>query len=161
MSATKAPIVKRYPWERITVHNATGAKLEAGRVVKHAGSETDGIPNVELTSGQDDTPLGVLLEDIENGKKGVCAVAGEVDVQVSGDVTPGRFAGLSDVTGQEGRVRVLDVAALGDQASGVQGLKIRCYIGVFIGGIGTQVAGDKVRMKICHGIYMDSDYGEV
>jgi len=151
MSTTKAPIVKRYPWERITVYNATGATLEAGRVVKHAGSETDGTPNVQLTTAQSDQPLGVLLEDIENGKRGVCAVAGEVDVQVAGDVTPGGFAGLSDVTGQEGRVRNLDTAAPAATVT-----VIRSYIGIFIGGVGTQSAGDKVKMVIVHGQYVNT-----
>jgi len=52
MSVTK-PTIIRAPLDqatRITVHNATGTKLEQGSVVRLTGSETGGIPNVEATT---------------------------------------------------------------------------------------------------------------
>jgi len=151
MSVTK-PTIIRAPLDqatRITVHNATGTKLDQGSVVNLTGTETGGVPNVEKTVALDDRAIGVLYEDIEDGGDGVCVVGQEiVDVIVNADVTQGEYAGLSTVAG---RVENLDVSAPGTGAT-----KIRTIIGIFIGGAGTQSAGDKVKMLILHGIYVNT-----
>jgi len=153
MSVTK-PTIIRAPLDqatRITVHNATGGKLDQGSVVKLTGSETGGVPNVAKTTALDDRAIGVLYEDIEDGKDGVCVIGQEiVDVVVDADVTQGEYAGLSTTAG---RVENLDVSV---PTAGTT--VIRTIIGIFIGGAGTQSAGDKVKMLILHGIYVNSGY---
>jgi len=151
---TKSPLVIPHP-DRISVHNATGAKIEAGSVVRLTGTETDGVPNIEKTDAKGDKVIGVTYEDIENGKKGIVLVRGIVDVIVNGDVTQGEFAGLST---SPGRVEDVDVTALAP-AAGATVSKRRSIIGIFIGGAGTQVAGDKVRLLLNPCMYFDSSTG--
>jgi len=149
MSETLPQVVAMAPPQRILVHNATGAKLSQGTVVALTGTVTDGVPNVAATTALDARAIGVLYEDIEDGKKGICVVGSEiVKVTVNADVTQGEYAGLSTVAG---RVENLDVTA---PAAGAT--KIRTIIGIFIGGAGTQAAGDKVDMLILHGIYVNT-----
>jgi len=141
--------------DRISVHNATGAKIEAGSVVRLTGSETDGVPNIEKTTGKDQVPIGVTYEDIEDGKKGVVLVRGVVEVIVNKDVTQGAWAGLSTVAG---RVEDLDLSPLAPSA-GATVSRVRGIVGIFIGGAGTQVAGDKVRVLLMQNMYLDSSTG--
>jgi len=137
------------PASRITVHNATGAKLSQGQVVKLTGSETNGIPNVAATTALSDVPLGVLFEDIENGEDGICVVGQEVvKVVVNADVTQGNFAGLSTTAGR--------VENLGTVTPGAGTTKRVSIVGLFIGGARTQAAGDKVDMLILHGYYVNT-----
>jgi len=149
-----SPLKVPHP-DRISVHNATGAKIEAGSVVRIAGGETDGLPNIEKTTSKDQIPIGVTYEDIEAGKKGIVLVRGIVEVVVNKDVTEGWWAGLSTVAG---RVEDLDVTPLAPGA-GVTVSRLRGIVGIFIGGAGTQVAGDKVKVLLMQNMYFDSSTG--
>jgi len=141
--------------DRISVHNATGAKIEAGSVVRLTGTETDGVPNIEKTDGLHEVPIGVTYEDIEDGKKGVVLVRGIVEVIVNADVTQGAWAGLSTVPG---RVENLEAGPL-TPGAGATVSKTRGIVGIFIGGAGAQSPGDKVRLLLNQGMYFDSSTG--
>lgn len=131
----KVPLI---PASRISVHNATGSKLGIGTAVKMTGTETTGIPNVAACNALTDAFLGVLYEDIEDGKDGLCVCGAEiVEIVVNAEVTQGGFAGLSTTAGRFENL----VATQGNTIAGM-----------FIGGAGTQAAGDKVRMLIMHGV---------
>jgi len=151
MSKTQKPVIAGFPPGRITVHNATGAKLSGGTVVCFTGTQTNGKPNVEATNAIDDRAIGVLYEDIEDGEDGVCIIGdGEiVEVVVNADVTPGEYAGLSTVAG-----RVENLSNIAVPGAGVTNRVT--IIGRFLGGFGTQAAGDKVKMMIMHGLVMQS-----
>jgi len=150
MAETLEQVRKMHPTDLMLVHNATGADLSKGTVVRATGSETNGVPNIEATDALDEVPLGVLYEDVKDGEDGLCVI-GEgcvVEVTVNADVTQGGFAGLSTVAG---RVENLDTAAPGAGAT-----KIRTIIGIFKGGAGVQSAGDKVELILMRGIYVNT-----
>lgn len=140
---TKPVPIKEYPPGKTLVHNATGSDMTLGQVVRLTGSETNGVPNAEPTDALDEIAFGVLYEDIPDGEDGIC-IDGDgwkVEVVVNADVTQGAYAGLSTAPG---RVEDLDLVA---------GAKTRTIIGIFIGGAGTETAGDKVTMRIAHGVF--------
>ena len=130
---------------RLSVHNATGATLNAGEIVKLTGSETvAGIPDVEYPDNVADVFLGVLYEDIEDGKEGLCIVGMEVVEVFSGKapitgngVRAGYWAGID--TFNPGYARECTYSS---QAT---------IIGIFL--TTTTTLGEKARMLILHALH--------
>jgi len=146
MSQNQKQAIKGFPPGRITVHNATTADIDGGKVVNLTGTETDGIPNIEETNSLSDRAFGVTYEKIKQGEKGVviCGDGEIVEVTAGGTATQGRYAGLAAT---KGTVANLDVSAAAAET------KIRTFIGIFLESGGT---GDKVKMLLLHGIHVNT-----
>jgi len=154
MSVTKPSIVKQIPAERMTVHNATGGKLEQGRLVRLTGGSTGGVPNVEYTAGivadADDTIsgssdwIGALYEDIEDGKDGVCLVAENMIL----DLIAGASISLGDRLIATANGQVIPMPTPPDVTAPTTGAwKLRLYI--LVGkALESKSAGERVKVKL-------------
>jgi len=155
MSATVPIPVKAYPPGRRLVHNATGAKLEEGRLVRFTGTLTNGVPNVEYTpaivADADDTISGssewdgVLYEEIENGKNGIMLEGEDMEVELtcSGAIS----AGSRVIADSNGRVQAFPTPPdLGAPAAGAWRLRLYVLVGKALEA--TTAAGQKLRVRL-------------
>jgi len=155
MSVSKEVPVRAYPPGRRLVHNATGADLNAGTLVRFTGTLTDGVPNIEATSAivadADDTISGssewdgVLYEDIKNGKDGIMLEGEGWEVELTANAAIS--VGDKVIADANGRIQSFPTPPdVGAPAAGAWRLRLYILVGKALES--ASAAGDKIKVRL-------------